>query len=183
MIPAHILAATRGAVLRDARFLEMAFDDGALRLWSGTGVIQAEGKPWYGTGALGAIDGIGDSTELQASGLRCQLSAVIPGIRDMAMARAKRVRGRPAALYYGVLDARWQVVGALALERQGLMDTMALIEGSAPVIEIMVEDKARDLWKPRTRYYTDADQQGEWPGDRLFEMVASMQQSDFKWGD
>ncbi len=89
-IPPHILAATRGAVLRDARFLELIFDDGPLRLWSGTGVVQADGKTWYGTGALGAIDGIGDSTELQASGLRCQLSAVIPGIRDMTMAQAKR---------------------------------------------------------------------------------------------
>ena len=182
-VPAHILNATRAAVLRPARFLELIFDDGPLRLWSGTGVIQADGKTWYGTGALGAIDGIGDSTELEASGLRCQLSAAIPGIRSMLVERASRVRRRPAALYFGVLDVNFRVIGALLLERQGYMDTAKMIEGDQPVAEIMVEDRTRDLWQPRTRYYTDADQQDEYPGDRIFEMVASLQNSNFKWGD
>jgi hypothetical protein len=62
------------------------------------------------------------------------------------------------------------------------MDTMAIVEGRDARITLTAEGELGDLDRPRVRRYTNEDQQAEFPGDRGFEYVPSVQELNFKWG-
>lgn len=63
------------------------------------------------------------------------------------------------------------------------MDVMQIDDsGETARITISVESKLIDLERSRERRYEDADQRIDWPSDRFFKFVPSIQDAEIVWG-
>jgi hypothetical protein len=169
-------------VARPVLLAELAFASKTERVWSGVGPLQWGGHTWTGTGMLGKISSIEETTELKAAGAVFELSG-IPGDL-LTEISAEPIQGRSAKVWMTFFNEDWTDCTAPVLLFAGRMDTVEAVDGEdKATVAITVENRLRDLDRTRRRTYTDADQQAEYPGDRFFEFVPQLQEADIVWGD
>lgn len=157
--------------------VELAFDSGMFRMWTGLGDLQWGGYTWYGAGTLGTIGPIEETTENRAAGVELTLSGI--GADVLEIAHREIWQGREARIYYAVLDDKNRLIGEPFQIRRGIMDVMTLDEPAA-TIKLQIEPRDIDLGRNKSRRYTAEDQRGEFPGDKGCDQVASLQQKEIK---
>ena len=84
-------------VLRPFYAVELAFDSGTSRIWSGYGEITFGGNTYLGVGTLGSISSISETQEIAATGIRFGLSGIPSDI--LAVALTEPYQGRSAKIY------------------------------------------------------------------------------------
>lgn len=174
-------AETGKPVARPILLAEFDFASGASRAWSGLGTLAWDGKDWVGLGTFGEVSAIEETMELRATGAAFRLSGVPSEL--VATAMGEPIQGRTARLWLGFLDDTLALIEDPVLLFDGRMDTIEITDGGeAAVITLFAENRLRDLERPRTRRYTDQDQQAEFPGDRGFEFVPALQEVTINWG-
>lgn len=173
------------AVRQAPRFLvQIDFDSGPLRLWSGVGPLSALGETWTGVGRLGSIGPVREGRDPTARGIVMELTIVptpeVPDAPDAVLniAEAEDYQGRPATVYQAMLDPD---TGALIEDPfarfRGYLDTMdESEEPGRATIRIRAENRLIDLERPRLAHYTPEDQKARYPGDTFFDEVAGLQQ-------
>lgn len=174
------IAAGQGDVVRPFLVVELDYPDGPVRTTSLQQTIALDGHTYYGMGVMGQVGDVQEGSESKSFGLVVSVSGV-PGDFS-AYLQAQDVQGRRAVIRLGFLDGGNQVVGELITVFVGVMDTQDLKVGDTTSIEVAIESLLIDWERARVRYYTDADQQAEYPGDRGFEYVSSLQNLTLKWG-
>lgn len=156
-----------------------------LYVWTGSGVIvfdDADGttRNWLGTGTLGALDTVGESTDGSATGLRATLLNIPSEFRDDIADQA--VRGCLYEFYFGVLNETYQVVEGVALVWKGRLDDYKISDaGNTLSVEVVGESRAIDQRRPAIKRFTDEYQQRKSPGDRFFEYVPQMTEVSILW--
>lgn len=161
--------------------VDLAFDSGHVRLWSGLGTLNWGGYNWTGVGDLGQVTEIRETTLAVATGLTLSLSGIPAS--TIAIALAEPYQGRPATLYLGAVDASGAVVASPTVLYAGRMDVMQINDGAeTATISVQVENELIALETPRERRYTDQDQKIEYPLDKGLEYVASLQEKQIIWG-
>ena len=157
------------------------FATGVSRSWSGIGTLSWNSQEWIGLGDLGEVSAIEETMELRATGAAFRLSGVPVGL--VAAAMGEPIQGRSARLWLGFLDADLVLIDDPVLLFDGRMDTIEIVDGGeVATLTLFAENRLRDLERPRTRRYTDQDQQAEFPGDRGFEFVPALQDVTINWG-
>ena len=137
------------------------------------------GKVFEGLGAIGAVSEIEETVELRAVRLTLSLSPVPQDVVDIALAE-RSFRLRPARLWGVLLDAEGAFVADPFPLWAGLMDVMEVTDGAEGRISLTSESRLVDLERAEVRRYTDADQQAEYQGDRLFEYVPALQEAEIR---
>lgn len=161
--------------------VELLFDSGAVRFWTGYGEIIANGEEWAGSGQIMGIAPSNETTDLSANGMTLTFGGLDPNI--VAVALTENYRGRIATLYIGALDSTNQAVSNLYQLFSGRMDTMSITEdGNTSTLSISVENVLIDLERPRIRKYTNEEQLSRYPNDDSLKTVASLQEKDIAWG-
>lgn len=168
-----------GEKLSPIGLVELEFDSGAFRVWTGIGDLEWDGETWTGVGDLGSISAIEETTEVRAVGVQLELSGIPSEV--IAIANEQDWQGRPARIYYAVLQGR-TFVGEPFKMFQGLMDQMTLVEGDQAAIRIACESSQIDLERTRVRRYTAEDQRAEYAGDKGLDQVAALQEVEILWG-
>lgn len=164
--------------------VEMQFSEW-VRFWSGIGVIQWNGVPWYGSGVFGSIGVVEETTEIRAVGVQLRLSglpidvAASDGRKLFEIVVDETWQGRPVRVYFGVLNDSRRFVGRPVRIFSGKMDQVSL---KAQELLFTCESAMFDLQRTRTRRWTPQDQRAEYPGDAGCDSVAAMQQQDIRWG-
>ena len=178
---ADYLAAIQSAALRPALFVEANFTSGPIYVWSGVGSIIWGGHTWTGLGSLGNVSMIEEGATVEAKGITLSLSgidsALLTGILDEFQV------GLPAIVSLGLFN----VAGALIADPVGCfvgqMDQPTLdVTGTSATISINCESRLIEMNVAVDRRYTNEDQQRDYPGDRGFEFVNSIQQAQIYWG-
>lgn len=173
---------TEKQVVRAILMASFDFEEYVERAWWGFGTILWDDESWYGTGNLGRISQIEETSEIRATGAVFQLSGVPADL--ITSVSSSPVQGNKAKIYVGFMDEDFQ--GLIADPHpifSGTMDTIEIMDGGdTATITINAENDIRDLERPRTRRYTDADQQSRFPGDKGLEYVPSMQDKQLIWG-
>ena len=161
--------------------VDMDFDEGTVRLWTGYGSIQIGGETYLSGGDILSISGISESAEVQANGVSIGLSGLSTSLVASALTTA--YQGRDLNVYVGVLDASGAVVADTINVFAGKMDVMT-VEDNGDTAEIMVtaESKLIDLERSRARRYTGEDQKIDYPGDKGLDFVANLQDKQVVWG-
>jgi hypothetical protein len=175
----HAAAATTAKVAAPVVLAELDFASGPFRAWTGLGPLHWAGKVFEGVGAIGAVSEVEETAELRAVRLTLALSPVPQEVVDIALAE-RSFRLRPARLWGALLDAQGAFVADPFPLWAGLMDTMEVTDGAEPRVTLACESRLVDLERAEVRRYTDADQQGEYPGDRFFEFVPALQEAEIK---
>jgi hypothetical protein len=189
MRPAAEIAreASRGSEPVVALLAELDFLSGLARAWTGIGPLRWGERVFLGTGDLIGIGTIEETIEARSSGITLTLSAAAMGeqasmILEAALAEANSFQGRPVRLWLALLADDATLLAEPVPLAELRMDTMAIVEGRDARITLTAEGELGDLDRPRVRRYTNEDQQAEFPGDRGFEYVPSVQELNFKWG-
>lgn len=175
-------AETEKTVVRAVLMASLDFETYVERAWWGFGTILWDGQSWYGTGNLGRISTLEETTEIRATGAVLQLSGIPADL--ITAVSSTPVQGNVAKIYVGFLDEDFQ--GLIADPHpifSGTIDTVEITDGGdTATITINVENDIRDLERVRTRRYTDSDQQSRYPGDKGLEYVPSLQDKQSVWG-
>ena len=173
---------TERQVVRPVLLAEFDFESNVERAWTGVGELVWDSKTFYGTGNLGKVSKIEETTEMKATGASFQLSAIPADlIQDVV---SDSIQGHSAKMWIGFMDADFQnLIDEPHLIHDGRLDTSEILDtGDTATITLNSETRFRDLDRPRTRRLTDAEQQKRFPGDKGLEFTPTMQDKEITLG-
>lgn len=160
--------------------IKAEFDSGSVLIWGGYGDLDIDGETYTGGGSLLSISGIEETSEIAARGATVVLSGLDSAI--IAIALQENYQNRQCAITVGSLDDNNVVNGFYTLFR-GRIDTMGIEEsGEMASVTVAIENRLIDLDRPRTRRFTNEDQQALYPGDTGFSYVNDLQDKTIDWG-
>ena len=161
--------------------VELLFDSGDLRFWTGYDEIEANGETWTGSGLVMSISGTSEPSDLSANGMTITFSGLDSSI--IAVLLGENYRGRLAKVYLGALDSVNQPVSDMYQIFAGRMDTMTLQEnGQVATISINIENVLIDLDRARPIRLTNEDHLERHSGDNSLSGVAALQDRQISWG-
>ena len=175
-IPAAILSAIGQPEVYPFYAVEMLFDSGAVRLWTGYTDRTIDGQTYLGAGTLLSISGIDEINDLSAKSATISLNGISSTIVSLAL--SEPYQRRQCRILWGVTDVSdfVEIFG-------GYMNTMAIEDsGETSNITLTVESKLVELNRPRVRRYTHESQKSRYPTDTFFSFVADLQDKDIVWG-
>jgi len=159
-----------------------------VRLWSGYGTITVGGVTYLGSGTLGTISPVEETTDLAARGINFQLSGVPSAL--IAVALSENYQGKACSVLFGALDASGVLVASPVTIFAGRMDVMAINDdGRTSTIGLSAENRLVDFRRPREVRYTHEEQQNLYPpgpgtpGDLGLEFVNAIQEKQIYWGN
>jgi len=161
--------------------VEMDFDDGIVRLWTGYGSITIDSNTFLAGGDILSVSAISENGEVQANGVTVGLSGLSTSLVASALTTA--YQGRDLNVYIGVLDSAGAVVADPIKIFAGKMDVMTVEDsGESAEITITAESKLIDLERSRARRYTSEDQKIDYPNDKGLDFIAGLQDKAVVWG-
>ena len=178
-IPTALVTALTQDAIQPFHAVEMNFDAGSIRLWTGYGNRTIEGNTYLGVGTLMGIAGIEEASDMSAKGITISLAASDPAIISLAL--TEPYQGRVANVYFGINPEAAQ--SNLTKIFSGYMDQMNIAEDAdTATIELSIENKLIDLERPRTARFTSAYQKSVFPGDLGLDFVEDLQDKEIVWG-
>ena len=153
--------------------VELMFDSGALRIWSGIGDKSIGGQTYTGTGSLLSVGGIEESDDLSAPGASISLSGVDSSLVSLAI--QEPYQNRDCRILLGSGDDFFEIFS-------GFMDVMTIEDsGETCIINLTVESRLIILDRRVPLRYTQETQNSLYPGDTFFSTVASLQDKKIDW--
>lgn len=175
-----MVAALEHPVKHPVAFVESHFISDVLRLWSGTGVIFWNGHEWLGTGRLGEISEIEETTSIEAPGIKVQLRGIKK--EDVAVALTEVKQGNPVEVWMGFRAHDDSLIADPASVYYGGMDVPIINEeGDTVSIAISVESRMTVLNQKKQRRRTHEDQQIRFPQDEGLAYVTGIQGAQIVW--
>lgn len=157
--------------------VDLEFDSGTLRMWTGYGDKTINGEVYTGTGTLLQVSEVEETAELAAAGATLTLNGLPSEILTLAL--IEPYQNRRARIYFGITGA----VDDMAEVFTATMDAMDIEENADTVsIRLTLENRLLDLERARIRRYTNNDQQSRYPGDLGLEFVDDLQNREIFWG-
>lgn len=161
-------------------FVELDFASGFVRVTTAGYDMVWNSLTWKGLGDLASIEAIGESVDFFAHGVAMQLSGIPPAM--VTTARTEHYQGRAARIWLAPLGANYNVLADPYLAWVGRMDVMNIQMGQTASIGLTTETRFADWDRPRTRLYTDADQQAEFAGDTGMRYLEQLVEKTITWG-
>lgn len=156
--------------------VELNFDSGTHRYWTGVGDKVLGGQTYTGAGTLLGVEGLDESGDLSSKGAKITVAGIDSTI--VAIALAEPYQGRQCSIYLGV-DGN----SNLATVFKGTMDVMSIEDsGETSTIVIGVESRTALLQRTSTFRYTSASQKDRYEGDKFFDWVARLADKNVYWG-
>lgn len=175
-VPAAILTALTQPEVYPFYAVEMIFDSGTVRLWTGYGDRTIDGQTYTGAGTLLSISGLEETNSLSAKQATISLDGISSTL--VALALTEPYQQRVCRILWGVTTVSdfVEVFG-------GYMNTMNIEDsGETSTITLTVESKLVELNRPRPRRYTHESQKSRYPNDTFFSFVADLQDKSVAWG-
>lgn len=177
---AMVAELAKGAV-QPVVFVEAEFATATVNFWSGVGDLAWDNKTWTGTGELGSISPIGETTEELAQPLSITLSGIPTVLVDYVLNQLRR--GKPLSVWLGFFSASGAVIADPDDSWSGRIDSGKIEDnGETSTITIIAESDLADLNRNEELRYTHQNQQAMFPGDDGFKYVESIQNLNLIWG-
>ena len=153
--------------------VELRFDSGTLRLWSGVGDKTIAGNIFTGTGSLLSVGGIEESDDLSSPGATISLNGVDSAIVSTAI--QEPYQNRECSILLGSGNDYFEIFS-------GFMDVMTIEDsGDTCTVNLSVESRLIILDRVVPFRYTQETQNSRYPGDNFFSTVASIQDKKVAW--
>ena len=179
-VPAALLSALSGDEIEVFYAVDLAFDSGNMRLWTGYGDKTINSQTYTGTGNLLTIDGLEEASDLSARGTTLTLSGLDSTIVSYAL--TEEYQGRLVTIYWGVGSETVEVFS-------GYMDKMTIQDaGDNATIGLSVESRLITLERANVRRYTSESHagvrtaKGLTGADTFFDWVTKLQDKQIVWG-
>ena len=186
-VPAALLTALDGDEIEVFYAVDLAFDSGNMRLWTGYGDKTINSQTYTGAGSLLNIDGLEEVSDLSARGTTLTLSGLDSSILSYAL--TEEYQGRLVTIYLGVGSETVEVF-------RGYMDKMTIQDSAESVtISLTVESRLIALERANIRRYTreshaavrqrkweDDGNSGSPAADTFFDWTTQLQDKQIVWG-
>lgn len=179
-VPAALLTALDGDEVEVFYAVDLAFDSGNMRLWTGYGDKTINSQTYTGTGNLLTIDGLEEASDLSARGTTLTLNGLDSTIISYAL--GEEYQGRLVTIYWGVGTNTVEVFS-------GYMDKMTIQDAAeSATISLTVESRLIALERPNIRRYTRESHagirtaKGLSGSDTFFDWVTKLQDKQIVWG-
>jgi hypothetical protein len=184
-LTAGVLSAITSPVIRPVVFFEGEYVSGGspafLRLFTGIGMLSWDGKTWIGGRDLLSISAIRESMSLEAIGFSVKMSGLPADKLSIALQSMRK--NKPGKLWLGFFDATNTLIADPYPLRRGRFDMAPIArDGATMTIEARYEGPLARLLIPNERRYTHEDAQLRRPGDKGFDQVPELQDSQDIWG-
>lgn len=177
---ASVTAEVNAQTLEPAVAVELFFDSGTIRLWSGHESRSYGGNSFIGAGNLLSINLADESTEIAAKSVSVGLNGINSSIVSLAL--SEDYRDRTLKIWLWFLDSG-SIVSDPYNVFTGYMNTINVQDsGETCSISVTAESRLVDLQRPRLRRYTSEDQKIEFPSDLGLDFVTNIQEAQVKWG-
>lgn len=182
MLPSVVRELAAGHRVQAATLFLFEFTSGPQYFWDGVGYLTADGHDWLGFGQLVSVSGLEQSRGMGAPQTTFKLSGVDDNLIAIAVNSAAEVTGNPCTVYLQFLSSAGVPLDEPIAIWAGTMDTLTFQAGVRDqaitlTAETLFVDRVRAPWG----FYTDTDQRSRWPGDRGFELVASLLFKTVQW--
>lgn len=179
-VPAALLTALDGDEIDVFYAVDLDFDSGNIRLWTGYGDKTINSNTYTGSGNLLTIDGLEEASDLSARGTTLTLNGLDSTIVTYAL--TEEYQGRLVTIYWGVGNNTVEVFS-------GYMDKMTIQDSAdAATIQLTVESRLIALERPNVRRYTRESHAGVRTAkslsgsDTFFDWVTKLQDKQIVWG-
>ena len=186
-VPAALLTALDSDEIEVFYAVDLAFDSGNMRLWTGYGNKTINSQTYTGTGDLLTIDGLEEVSDLSARGTTLTLNGLDSTIVSYAL--TEEYQGRLVTIYWGVGSNTVEVF-------RGYMDKMTIQDaGETSTISLTVESRLIALERANVRRYTreshsavrlrkwlDDGNSGAPAADTFFDWTTQLQDKQIVWG-
>lgn len=161
--------------------------EGALRLWSGVGIVRYAGNSYTGAGALLSVSAIQDSTELQVTQVTFNL--MLPDADDaIANIIAAPVSKIPVTLWEAFLDLDNNVIGTPFIRFSGKGDPPHINDNVDPaastitrIASMTVYGAINNLTTPLRTQLSNEEQVAVYPDDTGLSQMAQTPQQQLIW--
>lgn len=154
--------------------VELLFDSGALRLWTGVGNRTLGGNVYTGTGTLLTISPMEETSDLSVNGASITLSGIDSNLVSLAL--TEPYQNRIGRVYLGSGSEMFELFS-------GYMDVMFIQDtGETFTITMNIESRLIVLEKVVPIRYTQESQASRYPTDTFFSYVADLSDKQIAWG-
>jgi hypothetical protein len=183
--------------------VEMLFDSGPIRLWTGLNDLVFNGNTYTGAGTLLSLSSVEETAEISAKGISVSLSGLDSSIISLAL--AEQYQNRRANIYFGVIgttnyillqDGSYLIdfnndkfvqndtsLNEFVTQFSGLIDQMTINDtGEVITVSVSIESRLIDLERARVWRYTSEDQKRVYPTDKGFDFVNDLKTKTLNWG-
>jgi hypothetical protein len=175
-VPAALLNALAQPEVRPFYAVEMLFDSGDVRVWTGFGDRTIDGETYIGAGSLLNIEGLGEVSDLSAKSITITLSGVNASLLSLAL--QEPYQRRKCRVLFGAVDVdEFVEVFSGQLNMMQIEDTPEISS-----ISVLVDSKLVELERASNRRYTSVDQKSRYAGDTFFDFVSDIQDAEIVWG-
>jgi hypothetical protein len=202
----NVREALDDAVVYPFYTVNLFFDEGTVRLWTGSGELNVANITYTGVGTLLGISSVEETADLSARGVEITLSGIPSSLLSLALSSS--YQARKCQLGFGLFTTDEMLTEAASLGSPfyilqedgskiqlelafgeitniftGYMDKMDIIEsGETSTISLKVENKLITLERPRDARYNSGFQNSIYPNDRGLDYVEDLQDKKFNWG-
>jgi len=175
-VPAPLLSALGQSEIQPYYAVEMLFDSGPVRLWTGYGNRSVAGNSYIGAGQLLNIQGLAEVADLSAKSITISLSGVAVSLVSLAL--QEPYQRRICRVYFGEVSVP-DVVEVFS----GQLNIMSIEDsGDASTISVLVDSKLIELERASNRRYTSENQKSRFADDTFFDYVSAIQDAEIVWG-
>ena len=175
-IPVALVTALAQSQAQPYYAVEMSFDSGTARFWTGYGERTIEGNTYIGAGSLLSISDLEEVSDLAAKSATIALSGVPSEIVSLAL--QEPYQNRPCRVLFGEATVS-DVVEAFS----GVMNQMPIDDAAdSSVISLTVDSRYVLLKRGNLRRYNNESHTSRYPGDTFFSYVADLQDRQILWG-
>lgn len=166
-------------------FIRAEFPSGTKRIWTGRGTYtDSEGATWVGAGSVLGIEGISESVDTGAQGLRVQLDGLDPDL--IQQLTDEDYQGGEVQIDVAYVDpTTYTIVVPPEPTWLGVLDTDEYERGSrSSSLVMMCENEIVDILRKREYRYSDRDQSLLFPNlvDTGLSRMAQIQDLKIPWG-
>ena len=178
-------AALESGSIKLAVLVEIDHPAGFVRFHSGIGTLTYGGNTFTGAGALGSIEGIGETAELRTTETR--YSIIAPALDDDAMAIVlQSPRGRAVKAWLALLDENWNVINAAIQLDHSIIENIEseIGDDGIQVLSLPATSAIFDFIRAIATAITNEAQQNDFPGDTGFDrMPTEVADKELQWTD
>lgn len=161
--------------------VELRLSGSTQRGWSGHGDFLIGGNVFEGIGSYGSVGQHTETVGMSANQTQYVLNSVNP---DFLAAFQRNGGGKNCGVteYTIYFDKQTRDVIQIEETFTGRIDeAIATLEGKGSALAIGAADSTIDYGKPILKKYTDAQQKGDHPDDRILEYLNAIQSLQLNW--
>ncbi len=180
---ARMLTARLAAALRKrsplALLAEIEHPDGTARFWTGVGMLEWNGYSWAGSGALGRVTPIKQTTTLAIQEIVFSLAAVDPAI---VATLSDDVRNRSGKVWLACIGSGNSVIDPFQIVDSELDYQSFSADADGKVgIAITARSGFYTLVRALDESWTSEEQYLVYPTDSGLDLISSLQNQELQW--